>query len=104
MREVDLETFATAYAGGAQVIDVREISEYVDGHVPGAAAIPMGQLAARMDELDREGRIYVICQTGSRSLVMTDLLQRAGFDAVSVADGTAGWIRSGRPVNRGVEK
>ena len=33
--EVDVETFADALAGGADVIDVREPDEYADAHIPG---------------------------------------------------------------------
>ena len=65
-------------------LDVRERHEYAAGHVGGALLIPMGQLTARMHELDRIRPVYVICATGNRSLAMTDLLRAAGFDAWSV--------------------
>lgn len=35
MREVGMNAFAAAHAGGAVVIDVREPYEYLAGHVPG---------------------------------------------------------------------
>lgn len=37
IREVDVQEFAAAQRRGALVVDVREPSEYADGHVPGAA-------------------------------------------------------------------
>lgn len=86
---------------GATVIDVREPSEYVAGHVPGALLLPMGQLASRLGELDRARPVYLVCASGNRSAAMTDLLVAAGFDAYSVAGGTADWVRSGRPVETG---
>lgn len=85
----------------ATVIDVREPGEYVAGHVPGAALVPMGQLASRLDELDRSRPVYIVCATGNRSAAMTDLLVASGFDAYSVAGGTAAWARSGRSVETG---
>ncbi len=103
MREVDLDSFAAAHAAGAHVIDVREPGEYVDGHVPGARLIPMAQLPSRLHELDRDRSVYVVCASGNRSGAMTDLLAQHGFDAVNVAGGTGGWIRSGRPVTQGKE-
>jgi rhodanese-related sulfurtransferase len=99
--EIDLETFAAA-RDRATVVDVREPAEYAAGHVPGAVLVPMGQLAARMDELDRGTPVFVICASGNRSLAMTDVLRHAGYDAASVAGGTSAWIRSGRPVEAGL--
>ena len=95
-REIGIEDFATVRPSGT-VIDVREPREYAVGHVCGAVLIPMGQLTARMKELDRSRPVYVICATGNRSLAMADLLHRAGFDAWSVAGGTNAWVRSTVP-------
>jgi rhodanese-related sulfurtransferase len=51
MREVPLAAFAAAHSDGAIVVDVREPGEYVGGHVPGAALVPMGQLSSRLHDL-----------------------------------------------------
>jgi rhodanese-related sulfurtransferase len=102
MSETTLEQFATALAAGATVIDVREPSEYLGGHVPGAALMPMSRLTSRLDELDRSRRVYVICQGGNRSGAMSDFLARVGFDARSVAGGTSAWTAFGRPVVTGL--
>ena len=99
--EIDVEQFAAARASGT-VVDVREPREYAAGHVAGALLIPMGQVANRIDELDRTRPVYVICATGNRSLAMTDLLRVLGFEAWSVAGGTTAWARSGRPVEGGL--
>ena len=85
----------------AHVIDVREASEYVAGHVPGAQLIPMGHLAGRLTELDRSRPVYVVCTSGNRSAAMTDLLVAHGYRAYSVAGGTSDWARSGRPLETG---
>lgn len=99
--EITVDELAAALEQGATVVDVRERSEYVDGHVPGAVLIPMGQLPSRVAELDPDSRVYVVCASGNRSAAMTDLLTRVGFDAYSVAGGTSGWARSGRAVVTG---
>lgn len=97
--EVDLVAFAQAWEQGAAVLDVREPQEYVDGHVPGAKLIPLGQLGQRLQEVPDGRPLYVICATGGRSLAAaTALLNQAGVDAVNVAGGTKGWIASGRDV------
>ena len=99
--EIGIDQFAEAVNAGATIIDVREPSEYVDGHVPGAMLIPMGELPARTAELEHGAPVYVVCASGNRSARMTGFLRSAGFDAYSVAGGTIGWARSGRPVAGG---
>ena len=61
----------------------------------------MGQLPARVVELDMRAPVYVVCASGNRSAAMTDFLTRVGFTAYSVAGGTSDWARSGRPVVTG---
>ncbi|WP_346008544.1 rhodanese-like domain-containing protein [Janibacter terrae] len=100
-REVDLETFATALAAGATVLDVREPDEYASGHVPGARPVPLGSLEGALDELPAGGAVYVVCATGGRSASAADALRRAGIEAYSVAGGTTGWQASGREVSAG---
>ncbi len=101
MAEVDLDTFAAAREQDPEVIDVREPTEYVAGHVPGARLIPMTQLPARIDEISKDRPVYVLCASGNRSAAMTDFLRQAGFDAYSVAGGTKGWLHTGREVIEG---
>lgn len=90
-------------AGGDRlVLDVRNRSEWNEGHVPGATNIPLAELVSRVDEL-REYRarpIAVHCQGGSRSAVAASVLQAAGFSDVSnVEGGYAEWARAGnRPM------
>jgi rhodanese-related sulfurtransferase len=98
--EIDIETFAASQDDGLTV-DVREPMEYVQAHVPGAVLMPMGQLPSRMAELEKNTPVFVICASGQRSLVMAEVLNRAGYDATSVAGGTIAWAQSGRPIETG---
>ena len=99
--EISIEALAAQRAEGTTV-DVRDYLEFAYGHVPGAVWIPMGQLASRLAELDPSKPVHVICTTGNRSKAMADLLVAAGFDAASVATGTAGWVAAGLPVEVGL--
>jgi rhodanese-related sulfurtransferase len=99
--EISLEAYAAERETGV-TIDVRERAEYAQAHVPGAVLLPMGQLASRLDEIDRSARVHVICASGNRSKAMTDLLVAQGFDAVSVSGGTQAWIASGRAIGVGL--
>ena len=100
MREIALDEAAAAVERRARIIDVREPAEYLARHLPGAVNIPMGQLPARLDELDRGAPVYVVCASGNRSSAMVEVLAAAGFDAINVAGGTSAWVGSGRPVER----
>ena len=98
MREIDQARFAAAHRDGAVVIDVREPSEYVAGHVPGARLIPLGQLPAHAADLPGNAPVYLVCATGNRSGAMADVLDATGYHAVNVVGGTAAWLRAGHPI------
>jgi rhodanese-related sulfurtransferase len=102
MREVDVAQLEEVLGTGACVVDVREPGEYAEGHVPGARLIPMGQLTSRLDELDHTEPVYLICASGNRSGAMADVLSSRRFESVNVLGGTTAWIRSGRPVEKGL--
>lgn len=104
MNEIDLESFAAAQEAGAFVIDVREVWEYTAGHVPGAQLIPLTRLSAAVAELPRTGPVYVICASGNRSKAAVGFLHTKGIQAFSVADGTGGWVRTGRPIVPGTRE
>lgn len=99
--EITTDQLARAQVEDPVVIDVREVYEYLAGHVSGVIPVPMGQLPSQLNDLDRARPVYLICATGNRSTVMAEVLIRAGFDAYSVAGGTAEWARHGRAVEAG---
>ncbi|MFN5558065.1 MAG: rhodanese-like domain-containing protein [Rhodoluna sp.] len=43
--------------------------------------------------------MFVICRSGARSLTIANYLESEGFDVVSVAGGTQGWVDSGRELS-----
>ncbi|MFF3102002.1 sulfurtransferase TusA family protein [Viridibacillus arvi] len=74
------------------ILDVREVVEYAFGHIEGAISIPMGELDARIKELDMDKEIYVICRTGKRSDMAAHKLANAGFNKVyNVLSGMTAW-------------
>ncbi|GAB94880.1 rhodanese-related sulfurtransferase [Kineosphaera limosa] len=101
MREVPLDALIEAHPLGATVLDVREQQEYLSGHVPGAIHIPMGEVPARLQDVPHAQPLYVICASGGRSQVSAAQLEAAGYEAVSVQEGTKGWIARGQAVVTG---
>ena len=75
------------------LLDVREDWELAVASVPGIVHIPMGQVAERMGELDRDKEIVVLCRSGRRSLEVAKVLQQNGFRAVNLAGGILAWSR-----------
>jgi hydroxyacylglutathione hydrolase len=67
-----------------RVIDVRQHSEFVSGHIPGARHIELGELPVRTEPLP-PGPAVVMCGHGERAMTAASLLQRAGRQDVSVA-------------------
>lgn len=101
MYDVDVAALDAALSDGATVVDVREPMEWRQAHLDGPVLIPMGQLPARLDELDRSRPVYVLCRSGNRSSSTTDFLRHQGFDAYNVAGGLVAWAQSGRPLASG---
>lgn len=84
-----------------RVIDVREDSEWRQGHLPGAIHIPSKRLPERVSKLKRDKPYAVICASGHRSSSATNFLIDQGFEGtVSVQGGTSAWARSGRAIIR----
>ena len=78
--------------GGAKVVDVREPWEADIARIAGADLIPLGEFAARAEELPRDKPILVFCHHGGRSMQATQWLRRNGFDkAANVAGGIDAW-------------
>ncbi len=61
------------------ILDVREPHEYQICRLDGSVLIPLGQLQARLSELDPEQEIVVHCKLGGRSAKAADLLRASGF-------------------------
>lgn len=81
------------------VIDVRGASEWQRGHLPGATHIPLGYLAARLDEVPADRPVVVQCQGGGRSAMAASLLARAGRrNVINLVGGFAAWQGAGLPV------
>jgi rhodanese-related sulfurtransferase len=85
VRDVDVRAFAAAHRDGAVVVDVRQLHEYVSGHVPGATLMPMATVRDRLRDLPGGRPVYVICATGRRSLIAASWMISAGIEQVGAA-------------------
>jgi len=62
-----------------QIVDVRNLDEYENGHIGGALHIPLDQLGGRAKELDPKKEIIVYCRSGVRSLRAVEVLNSMGI-------------------------
>ncbi len=87
----------------ALVLDVREQSEWADGHIAQAKHIPLGKLKDRTKELEKyKGKpIIAVCRSGNRSGHACGLLKKAGFENLhNLAGGMSAWDQAGLPKER----
>ena len=84
---LDIDKIEQYIEEGYKLIDVREADEYSKGHIPNAENIPISQLEYRLDELNREEKYIVYCNSSSRSAQAEKVLKSLGFD-VSNLDGS----------------
>ena len=87
----------------AVIVDVREPGEFKSGHIPHARNIPVGQVEARLKELEKfkSRPILVSCASGNRSGTAGGVLRKAGFSEVyCLAGGMAAWQQAAMPVEK----
>ncbi len=87
----------------ALLVDVREDSEYREGHVSGSLHIPLGSLDRRADELakHRDKPIIVGCRSGHRSARGCAILRKHGFENVyNLKGGMMAWQNAGMPLSK----
>lgn len=72
---------------GITLLDTRTVKEYSNGHVYGFVNIPVDELRSRIDEIDKNKPVYVMCQSGIRSYIATRILSNLGFDAYNYSGG-----------------
>lgn len=81
-----------------RLLDVREPHELQISHIEGATVIPLGQLAARLSELDSAEDLVVFCKAGTRSARALELLLSAGFRKVkNLQGGINAWAQQVDP-------
>ncbi len=80
---IDYETFkAKVEAGTHQIIDIRNQTEYNDGHIKDAEHVFIGTLPENTDKISKEKPVIIHCQAGDRSSIGYSLLRKLGFNNI----------------------
>ncbi len=81
------------------IVDVRDESEYAEGHIPGAINIPVAAFALRSGVLDKKKRIIVYCNAGERSNKAYRKLIKLGYKKIFQSI-FADWTETGLKVKK----
>lgn len=74
--------------GGINVLDVREEEEFFISSIPGSRNIPMNELEARIDEIDKSREtIILVCKAGKRAYLSYLKLKKLGFKNLRILEG-----------------
>ena len=83
---------------GAVWVDIRELDEWQEGHIPGAVHVVRGHLESRIEAEvpNRESEVVLYCAAGNRSAFAAKTLEEMGYTSVhSLSGGFTDWKRNG---------
>ncbi|MEK5254880.1 rhodanese-like domain-containing protein [Paenibacillus sp. FSL F4-0125] len=89
MKEISVQEVQQSLKNGEKLnlLDVREVAEVQEDHIPGIINIPLGLLEFRLQELNKNTPYIIICRSGGRSGQATEFLAHHGYDATNMVGG-----------------
>jgi rhodanese-related sulfurtransferase len=98
MQEISAETAAQQLAeqpDNTILLDVRESPEIQTASIAGALHIPMGEIPARLAEIDSDKTIICVCHLGGRSAQVAAFLGAQGYaQAINLTGGIEAWSQT----------
>ncbi|WP_339227415.1 rhodanese-like domain-containing protein [Oceanobacillus sp. FSL K6-2867] len=93
MKEITAKELQQKLVSGEKIniVDVREDEEVVNGKIPGAKHLPLGQIPERLAELDKNEHYYMVCRSGGRSGNACQFLIQHGYNVTNMAGGMLDW-------------
>src|SRR3954467_4204514 len=80
------------------LLDVREPWEVEKARIEGSQLVPMGEIPARVGEIDADREVVAICHHGGRSMQVAMFLEKNGFANVhNLSGGVDAWSRTVDP-------
>ena len=97
LEEITPTAFEAKFDGkNLQVLDVRKASEFNAEHLVGAENFPLDFINRNMGQLKRDGRYYLYCASGYRSVIAASILKARGYrDVVNVPGGYKELVNTG---------
>jgi NADPH-dependent 2,4-dienoyl-CoA reductase/sulfur reductase-like enzyme/rhodanese-related sulfurtransferase len=69
------------------ILDVRTDEEFNEGNIENSINIPLDSLRERLAELDKNKKIYIVCQIGLRGYIAQRILEQNGYDTLNLSGG-----------------
>ncbi|MCJ8014807.1 rhodanese-like domain-containing protein [Paenibacillus sp. KQZ6P-2] len=92
MTPQEVEQLIASGREDVQFIDVREVEEYLEGHIKQVILIPLSQFEVRHDEIDRSKDTVMICRSGNRSRLACEFLSSHGHQKLhNMIGGMMNW-------------
>lgn len=89
---IDISTIEKRVADGWQIVDVREMEEYKEGHISNAINVPLTSITkGDYGVLEKDQNYIIICRSGNRSETASKELAKTGFHLVNVKQGMSSW-------------
>jgi len=89
---ISLDEIEGKVEDGYIVLDVREIHEFNEGHIPGAVNKPLSILQkGDFSQLSKDEKYIIICRSGNRSITASDILSEEGYEVVNTSAGMSTW-------------
>lgn len=99
LKPAELKLLLDAKSKDIVIVDVRDESEFKEGHIPTAINIPVETFALRSEVLPKEKKIAVYCNTGGRSYNAYRKLMKLAYPNIHQTT-FAEWKEAGMPVER----
>lgn len=99
LQPAELKQMIATGAKDYVIVDVRDESEYREGHIPGAMNIPVDTFAAKSEVLPKEKKIIVYCNTGGRSYTAYRKLMKLAYPNIYQTI-FADWKEAGQKVEK----
>ncbi len=100
-KNVSVNDLNNVIATNPVILDVRQPEEYTVGHVKNAKLMPLASLESRLSEIPKDQAVFVICHSGRRSKIASELLNKNGkTDIRNVEGGMVAWQAAGFAVER----
>lgn len=78
---ISAKEFASIYLD-TDIVDVRKLSEYEEGHVENAQNNPLDYIQQNLDKINKSNKTFVHCKGGYRSVIASSILKLNGFENV----------------------
>ena len=93
-KSVDIDEFKTEISkSGVQLVDVRTVKEYSEGHIPGAQNIDVNapDFEEKIKVLDKKENVAIYCRSGRRSKIAAEKMTAAGYKVIELNTGFQSW-------------